>query len=53
LKRGDPYGWTIRSRCAAYRLPSIWLVGPDGRVVARDFEGAAIKQAVARAQRDR
>ncbi|MHC5538375.1 carboxypeptidase regulatory-like domain-containing protein, partial [Singulisphaera rosea] len=28
-------------------IPSIWLIGPDGRVVARDLDGTGIKEAVA------
>jgi Thioredoxin-like len=28
-------------------LPSIFLIGPDGRVIAKDLEGDQIKQAVA------
>jgi RNA polymerase sigma factor (sigma-70 family) len=46
-KLGDPVGWEVRQKFAAYQLPSIWLIGPDGRVVARDLRGAAIKEAVA------
>jgi len=30
-------------------VPSIWLIGPDGRVLARDLRGEAIQQAVAAA----
>jgi peroxiredoxin len=30
-------------------LPTIILIGPDGRIVARDFEGDQVKQAVAAA----
>ena len=30
-------------------IPAIWLIGPDGRVVAKDLRGAGIKNAVARA----
>jgi thiol-disulfide isomerase/thioredoxin len=30
-------------------IPSIWLIGPDGKVIARDLRGKSIKQAVARA----
>lgn len=30
-------------------IPSIWLIGPDGRVVAKDLRGTAIKEAVERA----
>jgi hypothetical protein len=50
---GFPESWTLRGQFGAYRLPSIWLIGPDGRVVARDLKGAAVKEAVARALRDR
>ncbi len=52
-KLGYPAGWELRRKFTAYQLPSIWLIGPDGRVVARDLKGAAIKEAVARALRDR
>ncbi|WP_435019947.1 carboxypeptidase regulatory-like domain-containing protein [Tundrisphaera sp. TA3] len=27
-------------------IPSIWLVGPDGKVIAKDLRGAAIKAAI-------
>ena len=30
-------------------IPSIWLIGPDGRVIARDLRGEQIKTAVAEA----
>ena len=30
-------------------IPSIWLIGPDGRVLAKDLRGDAIKTAVAEA----
>ncbi len=30
-------------------IPSIWLIGPDGRVLAKDLRGEAIKTAVAKA----
>jgi thiol-disulfide isomerase/thioredoxin/uncharacterized GH25 family protein len=30
-------------------IPSIFLIGPDGKIVARDLRGDAIKEAVARA----
>jgi beta-lactamase regulating signal transducer with metallopeptidase domain/thiol-disulfide isomerase/thioredoxin/protocatechuate 3,4-dioxygenase beta subunit len=32
-------------------IPSIWLIGPDGRVLAKDLRGDAIKTAVAEALR--
>jgi peroxiredoxin len=30
-------------------IPSIWLIGPDGKVVAKDLRGDEIKEAVAKA----
>jgi hypothetical protein len=27
-------------------IPSIWLIGPDGKVIARDLRGDGIKRAV-------
>jgi RNA polymerase sigma factor (sigma-70 family) len=30
-------------------IPSIWLIGPDGNVIAKDLRGKAIKKAVAEA----
>jgi RNA polymerase sigma factor (sigma-70 family) len=30
-------------------IPAIWLIGPDGRIVAKDLRGTGIKKAVARA----
>jgi RNA polymerase sigma factor (sigma-70 family) len=30
-------------------IPSIWLIGPDGNVIARDLRGSQIKKAVAEA----
>ena len=30
-------------------VPAIWLIGPDGRVVARNLLGPAIRAAVAKA----
>jgi thiol-disulfide isomerase/thioredoxin len=30
-------------------IPSIWLIGPDGKIFAKDLRGAAIQEAVARA----
>ncbi len=30
-------------------IPSIWLIGPDGRVIAKDLRGDAIKEAVGKA----
>jgi hypothetical protein len=47
-KLAFPDGWDVRLKYGAYSLPSIWLIGPDGRVIARDLSGAAIKETVAR-----
>ncbi len=44
--------WDLRQKYAAYDLPSIWLIRRDGKVVAGDLKGAAIKEAVERAIRD-
>lgn len=30
-------------------IPSIWLIGPDGKVIAKDLRGDAIKEAVGKA----
>ncbi len=30
-------------------IPAIWLIGPDGKVVARDLRGDAVRKAVAKA----
>jgi hypothetical protein len=29
-------------------IPAIWLIGPDGRIVAKDLRGKGIKKAVAK-----
>jgi hypothetical protein len=34
---------------AVHGIPSIWLIGPDGKVIAKDLRGPAIKTAVANA----
>jgi peroxiredoxin len=44
--------WSRTSVPASYGvegIPSIWLIGPDGRVIARDLRGARIEEAVAEA----
>ena len=48
-KLGYPAGWELRQKYGAYDLPSIWLIGPDAKVIARDLRGAAIKDTVSRA----
>jgi peroxiredoxin len=39
----------IAKRYGAFSIPRIYLIGPDGKVVARDLRGEKIKQAVAKA----
>jgi thiol-disulfide isomerase/thioredoxin len=44
--------WANSSVAASFDiqgLPSIWLIGPDGRVLARDLRGPAIRAKVAKA----
>jgi len=44
--------WASSPVAASYdvqAIPAIWLIGPDGRVVARDLRGPAIRAAVAEA----
>ena len=48
-KLGYPAGWEVRQKYGAYNLPSIWLIGPDSTVIAKDLRGAAIKETVSRA----
>jgi hypothetical protein len=52
-REGDLVIGRSRQKYWAYEFPSIWPIGPDGRVIARDLSGAAIKEAVARALPDR
>jgi peroxiredoxin/uncharacterized GH25 family protein len=39
----------VPERYGVHGIPSIWLIGPDGKVVAKDLRGERIKQAVAEA----
>jgi beta-lactamase regulating signal transducer with metallopeptidase domain/peroxiredoxin len=48
-KLGSSAGWELRQKYGAYTLPSIWLIGRDGKVVARDLRDGAIFETVARA----
>jgi peroxiredoxin len=44
--------WTDSTVLADYgvqAIPSIWVIGPDGKVLAKDLRGPGIKQAVASA----
>ena len=45
----QPFQWELRQQYAAYDLPSIWLIGRDGKVIAGNLKGAAIKETVERA----
>lgn len=42
---GDHY-LAIREAYGIRAIPSIWLVGPDGKIVARDLRGKALREAV-------
>jgi hypothetical protein len=33
-------------------IPSTFLIAPDGRILARDLRGAALKEAIAKALKD-
>ncbi len=44
---------TLAIIAGQYMVTSIWLLGPDGKVIARDLRGAAIKETVERALRSR
>ncbi len=50
-KLGYAAGWELRQKYAAYALPSIWLIGPDSKVIARDLRDGAIEETVTRARR--
>ncbi len=39
----------VPDRYGVRGIPSIWLIGPDGKVVAKDLRGEKIKEAVAEA----
>ena len=40
---------TVTQDFGVYSIPHIFLIGPDGKVVAADLRGARIKEAVAAA----
>ncbi len=48
LGQGDRYQ-NIREAYGIRGIPSIWLIGPDGKIVARDLRGTAMREAVRRA----
>jgi thiol-disulfide isomerase/thioredoxin len=43
---GDWSNATVPANYGVRGIPSIWLIGPDGKVVAKDLRGSAIKTAV-------
>ena len=47
-KPGFASNWNLREQFGSYDLPSIWLIGRDGKVVAGNLRGAAIKETVER-----
>lgn len=49
---GDRY-LKIREAYGIQGIPSIWLIGPDGKIVARDLRGEAVRKAVREALRPR
>ena len=45
-------GGTKTGTAAAYGvqgIPSIWLIGPDGKVIAKELRGERIKMEIAKA----
>ena len=42
----DEQSTKIRESYGIEGIPSIWLIGPDGKVVARDLRGKALREAV-------
>jgi len=44
----DPKEWAFQEAYGTYTLTSIWLIGPDGKVIGRDLEGATINEAMER-----
>jgi hypothetical protein len=49
VKPDTQSGWDLRQKYNAYELPAIWLFGRDGKVIAGNLRGAAIKETVERA----
>lgn len=46
---GKPSGSTAAKLYGVRGIPSIWLIGPDGSIVARNLRGPAIRKAVSQA----
>jgi peroxiredoxin len=42
---------SVTERYGVHGIPSIWLIGPDGTVIAKDLRGGGIRQAVEAALR--
>ena len=48
LGQGERYQ-KIREAWGIEAIPAIWLIGPDGKLVARDLRGEALREAVRKA----
>ena len=46
------FGASVMARYDVRAIPSTFLIGPDGRIMARDLRGAALKEAIAKALKD-
>jgi thiol-disulfide isomerase/thioredoxin len=46
---GDWNKTKVPESYGVYGIPAIWLIGPDGKVVAKDLRGKSIQKAVAKA----
>jgi thiol-disulfide isomerase/thioredoxin len=46
---GGRFGSGVTARYDVRGIPATFLIGPDGRILAKDLRGAALKEAVARA----
>jgi beta-lactamase regulating signal transducer with metallopeptidase domain/thiol-disulfide isomerase/thioredoxin/protocatechuate 3,4-dioxygenase beta subunit len=46
------FGASVMARYDVRAIPSTFLIGPDGRILARDQRGAALKEAIAKALKD-
>ena len=46
---GDWSDDKVTQKYGVFGIPSIFLIGPDGKILATDLRGAKIKEAVAKA----
>ena len=46
------FGSGVMARYDVRAIPSTFLIGPDGRILARDLRGTALKEAIAKALKD-